>query len=141
MPTLNPETAIRKLILDDAGLGVTLGTRVYPGAGPNAPTYPLGVFERDRTEPQHNMSGPSDIKHVRSMWTWYGYDYDAMITLAEDVEAVLDGYRGTVTIGADSVTFKTLFLEEQADALLKPNDGTGRAVHQIQQTYFVAYEY
>lgn len=140
MAALNPETAIRKLIVDDVGLGATLGTRVYPQAAPQKPTFPLGIYEREVTDVQHDMGGAGNLKHCRSVWTWYGYDYDALSTLAEDVEALLDGNRSTVTIGLDSIEFRTLFLEDQTAQLLKPNDGTGRAVYQIMQTYFVAYD-
>jgi len=140
MAALRPETAIRKLIVDDATLGATLGTRVYPGAAPQGADYPLGVFERDATTPHHHMGGVSTLKYARATFTWYGDNPTTLYTMGEDVEALLDGGRMTVTIGADSITFDTLHLESQQDQMLAQQDGTGRAVYQIMQTYFVAYQ-
>lgn len=140
MATLNPETAIRKLIVDNAGLAAIFGTRIYPHAAPQSAAYPLGVYDRDNTDIQHDMVGAGNLKHVRSVWTWYGTDYDALSTAAGLVEALLDASRVTVTISTDSIQFRTLHMENETREVLMPTDGKGRAVYQIMQTYFVAYQ-
>ena len=140
MPSLKPETAIRKLIADDVAIGALLGNRIFRNAAPQSAAYPLAVFDRDNTDVQRHMGGAEKLKHAQSTWTFYDEDADALDALAELVEALLNGKTPTVTIAAKSITFETLFLDDQTDQILTPTDGKGRPVFQIMQTYFVAYQ-
>ncbi len=139
MPALKPETAIRKLVIDDAGISALISSRVYPDVAPEKSAFPFVVYERISTDVQHDMGGAGNLKYVRVGMTIYSYSPDERNTIAEAIEALLDGNRDTVTISASSIRFQTLFLEDQQDQVLKPDDGKGRAIYQALQTYFVAY--
>jgi hypothetical protein len=142
MAALKPEIAIRKLLLDNAGIASAIGTRIYPGFAEEDQAKPYAIIRRDTTEPDHHMLGVSGLKYVSVELYLYGETYNALTTLAEQFEAVLDGVndRTTVTIGATSIEIARLWMVEQSDEEVTIQDGTGRKTYSVYQRYELHYQ-
>ena len=142
MPALKPEVAIRKVLVDDAGIAALVGTRVYMGYAPQSAALPFVIIRRGGTDVDHSMGGASGLK-MAEVDIWITDDsYEDVTDLGELVEAELysAGHRQTVTIGADSITFSKLFMDEQTDEQEVIPDGAGRPLRRIFQRWNCAYQ-
>lgn len=142
MANLKPEYALRARLIADAQVTAIVSTRIYPpGAAPQGAAYPFIVYQRGNSEHFHKMGSTNSttLQQHEIVIAMYGEDYDALTTLANEVRSSLDGYRGTITVSADSIRFEQFLLMQQEDNSLQPSDGKGRPLFNIDQRYQVAF--
>jgi hypothetical protein len=68
---------------------------------------------------------------VRIQLDLFGDDIDMLYALREAVRMRLDGYKGTVAVGSDSIVFQCIELLDDQSNSETPNDGTDQAPHHI----------
>lgn len=141
MGYLRPESAIRKLLKDAAGVQAALGSDqvVCPlgAAGRNA-LYPHIQYQRLSAQPEHHLGGVSSsgLWMGRSEFTVFADSPDAAIAAADAMRTALDGAEPvTVTIGGDSVTFERLFLSNEDEETFDPADDSDTRIFTITQEY------
>ena len=141
MGYLRPESAIRKLLKDSAGVVATLASDqvVCPlGAAPRNALYPHIQYQRLSAQPMHYLGGVSSsgLWMGRSEYTVFADTADAAIATADAMRTALDGAEPvTVTIGSDSVTFERLFLSNEDEEVFDPADASDTRVFTITQEY------
>ncbi len=90
--TRNIDAGIRKIIKD----GKLVGSRIYPLALPQRPTFPAVVYQRITEPGDYTLSGDTNWRFIRLQLTWYDDDYDDLRDLVDSANALLSGYTGTV---------------------------------------------
>jgi hypothetical protein len=103
------EQALRAVLVADVGVSA-ITTRVYPNYIPQAPTWPLVVYQKVSGERDHDITGPTGKAHPRFQLECWAETYDEAKSLANAVREALDGNtftEGAVTIG--SVVIQTEF--------------------------------
>lgn len=138
---MTPETAIRKLLTDNASITALIGTRIYPGFVAEAKAMPFAVINRDSTEPDHHLLGASGLRNVTVELVLYDEQYADLTALADLFEATLDTVndRSTVTIGGDTFSIARLWMTDQSDETVQLADGKGRKIYSIRQLYELYY--
>lgn len=132
MAVLDPEKAIRKLIVDAA----IVSTRVYPQSAPQSAALPRIVYTRISGAHAHHMTAASGWAEARIQLDVYAANYTSVKAAAESLRVLLDTYRGTVTIGADSVDIDVR-LDNDRDGFDSPGDGSDAGGHRVIQDYIV----
>lgn len=79
------------------------GGDVYGGIAPPSQRAPYITFQRVFGEKIRAINGPSGLAQTTYQIDAYSADYAESRSLAKAIRIILDGFRGTVTIGADSV--------------------------------------
>jgi hypothetical protein len=141
MALLKPEAAIRKLLIDDATLGAAISTRLYPGAAPEKATFPLGIYERRKGTFNSNMTGRGTLRMAEITLAFYAWDYLELGAICTAAINVIDGYRGAVTIGADSVYIDSVLATEDSESVLDvlDDDGSSDQLHSAEQVFQIAW--
>lgn len=83
--------------------GVITPQAVFGGIAPEKQRSPFITFQRVFGSKIRAINGPSGLSQSTFQIDVYSDDYAESRTLAKAVRIILDGFRGTVTIGADSV--------------------------------------
>jgi hypothetical protein len=139
MAALSPESAIRKLLIDDATVAALVSTRIYPeGGAPQTPPLPFIVTKRISRSHFHHMGAAGGLAIARVQVTSYAKSEGEVETLADAIREALDGYRGTVT-NTDSLTIKMLHLDNDLDTMILPWGGLNRGYPAIVQDYKVGH--
>lgn len=111
------------------GLQGTIG--VYPVRAPIEAVYPLVTVAYVSDYSEHVHTGPDGLIRRRIQLDIWSEDHDTTDELAEQVQRLLDGYRGPL---GDSVTVGSCMKDNEFDA----DDTTTRLWRRIQD-YQVAY--
>jgi len=93
------------------------GGRVYALQAPQNSKTPFVVFQRIESERWRSVNGPSGMAQARLQVDAYGDDYYTVKELAADIEAALDGFRGTVEFDGGSVNIGGISLQTDEDLL------------------------
>lgn len=139
MTTLRPETALRSVLIESAGVSAVIGTRLTRTVAPQKSAHPFGVFARVKTEPEYHSTGRSDLRECDVMFAWYHTDFDVLASLVDLVEETLSGYSGEVVVGGSSVNLDTVYLSDERDGDVLIADGSGTPLYCIEQIFRVAY--
>jgi len=137
------ERALFEIIKNISGLGVGSGSnvRVYASLAKKNSSRPFIVYQRIETTPWRTINGPNSISQALMQIDVYNdLPLDAKET-AEKLAAVLDGYRGTVTIPgtspAEQIRFAGISLQNAVDIF----DQTDQPfLHRVSQDYLVTFE-
>lgn len=141
MAYLRPESAMRKLLRDAAGVQAALASDlvVCPlGAAPVNALMPHIQYRRLSADTQHHLGGVSSsgLWMGRTELIVFAETLDAAVTAADAMRTVLDGAEPvTVTIGSDSVTFERLFLSNEDEEVFDPSDSSDTRIFTITQEY------
>lgn len=122
---LKAETAIRSLLLANATIAAGIGTRMYPEAAPKGAAFPLAVISRETADPHHNMTGASGLRPYEVTVAFYGWNGTALANLAVVAGTVIDGHKGTVTVGGESVEIDAAFLMDERESQLEVTNADG----------------
>lgn len=76
--------------------GTSAGARIYPNTLPQGVTLPAMRYFQVSDPPEHTQSGRSKLRHPRWQLDCYADTYLAARTLAGQVIAVIDGYKGAM---------------------------------------------
>lgn len=99
------EQALRSILVADAGV-LAITTRVYPNYIPQAPTWPLIVYQKVSGLRDQALSGPTGKAHPRFQIESWAKTYDEGKSLANAIRVALDGNtftEGAVTIGSSLI--------------------------------------
>ena len=122
---LKPEDAVRKLLIDDSTVSALVSTRIYPaGSVPQTPQLPYIVTSRVSRSHTHHMTAGAGLAISRSQIDIYAKTQTKVDTLADGCREALDGYRGTVTNGAQSLVVKMCHLSN--DILVSDVEWSGQ---------------
>lgn len=141
MGYLRPESAIRKLLRDSAGIQAVLPSEVTVCPLEDVPrnvAMPYITYKRMNASTAHHMGGVSNsgLWMGRTDITVFALTIDSAIAVADAIRAVLDGTEPeTVTIGSDSVTFERMHLSDEDSDVYEPADASDSRVHLITQEY------
>mgnify|MGYP003404668478 FL=1 len=100
---MNVTGPIRYIVTNDADCVALIGTRIYAGIIPQNTAYPAALITIVGNLPNPTKSGTSDVDNVQVQIDAYGYDYDVVAQIDEAVRNAIDGYRGDIVLGADTV--------------------------------------
>ena len=139
MAALSPEEAIITLLEADSAVTNKVSTRIYPEYGPQNPVFPFIVYTRILANHEHHMTAASGLVFPRIELVMFGERYMQVVNLATAVREALDGYRGTVTVGADSLVIALCHLDNDQSAALEPSDGREMPIRSITHDYLVAH--
>ena len=118
--TTSPEQGLRQLLIGNIRIQRQVKDRVYPFKAPQGAPFPFLLYSRTTSAPEHRMSGASGLRGLSFQVDGYARSYEAMQALREAVRLSLDGFRGPVAVGGESIYFRHLFIESDADAFVEP---------------------
>jgi len=124
MAQLEPEYAVRKLLLDDSDVSTLIGTRIYPlFSVPQSAKRPYITYFRSSDDHTYHLTGESGLIVADIEFDVFA-DTDAqMRQLADKFRLAVAGYRGTVTVGSDTCTVQMLHIKNTYDGTDPPPDG------------------
>lgn len=98
------EASFRSLITGNAGIAAIVSSRVYPIVAPDNCVFPCITYQRINTSREHRLDGPGNFTTAlfeTIIWTkretGSGGGVEQARDLSRKIQAVLDGYRGTVS--------------------------------------------
>ena len=104
------------------------GGDVYGGIAPANQRSPFITFQRVFGTKIRAINGPSGLAQATYQIDVYSDDYAESRSLAKAVRIILDGFSGTVTIGADSIRIGGCSMTNERDFTEdKPNPKLYRA--------------
>ena len=116
MAQLQVEQALRSLIIGLAG------GAVFGGIAPETQRAPFITFQRVSGSKVRDINGPSGLAQTTFQIDAYDDDYVGNKTLADDIRKILDGFRGTVTIGPDSIDVGGVSMQGERDFVESETD-------------------
>lgn len=118
MTAANIEQALAAILKADATVAA-ITTRVYPNFIPQAPTYPLIVYQKITGYRDHALTGPTGKAHPRFQVEAWAETYSAAKALANAIREALDGKAlssGSVVIGSSIIQSERDWYEDAAEA-------------------------
>lgn len=137
---VTPEQAIRALLLDDTDTTDLVSTRIYPHSAPQNASLPYLVVMRIDTTGYHHYTAAAARQMARVQIEAYAATYDSGMTIAETVRQALDGYQGTVTVGASTLDVRMVKFESMQSLFISPPAGKETPVHWVETDYMVMHE-
>lgn len=86
------DTAIKELLLEDSGITLLVGDRVYPEVLPQAVTYPAMTFQIISGQSHYHMQGPSELAASRVQFDLYAETKDKLIELKRVFMRLMSGF-------------------------------------------------
>jgi len=88
---------------------------IYAGIAPQSKRAPFIIFQRITGNKIRDLNGPSGLAQVVFQIDAYADGYLESKQFADVIRLILDGYRGTVTIGDDSVRIAGVSFQAERD--------------------------
>lgn len=120
-PNMLVEQALVKLLRDNAEVAGIIGTKIYPAHLPQTLSYPAityGLVNRNSAP----VMDSATTTPPTSLYAFVSHAkgplmnaYETAKLLDEAIRLCLQGYAGTVTIAAESVTIQGIFFVRSAD--------------------------
>ena len=104
------EDIIARLLATSAVTDIC-GSRIYPGARPQASTLPAVVLQHISGGPTYTDDGETGLAEVRIQLDFWADTYSAAKLLARAVKGSLSAFVGTV----GSTTFEYILVEDERD--------------------------
>lgn len=122
------EVAIRHRLVTSPAVSALLGDRIEPSFSSEQTRLPRAVYTRLISDHQHHMGGASGLVFVRVQIDIFADTFSEMEQIGEAVRNRLDGFRGNITVGADTVWLQQVHLEDARDQAVDPTDGSDRGI-------------
>ncbi len=129
MPAI-PEQGLRT-ILGTPRINAIVSDRIFPHRAPQGAAFPFLLYSRTGSVPEHHMRGVSGLRAISFQIDGYARSYETMQNLREAVRQTIDGYRGGVPVNGDTVWFRHLFIENDADAFGEPQAAGDEPIFQF----------
>ena len=113
------------------------GGKVYGSIAPEDARAPFVTFQKVSGFKVRDINGPSGLARTIFQLDMYHDDYTSCVQLADQVRKILDGFSGTVTIGADSVIIGGVSMQGERDFI---EDGTEPKLYRASVDYLFKYE-
>lgn len=113
MGTLSIEAGLVYKLTNTAGVTALVSTRVYLERIPQGATLPCITYQRIDTPrvTTHDTSGSAGTAYPRFQFDAWATTYASARAITDAVRAALNGYRGTITSGADTVTVQAALVD------------------------------
>lgn len=131
------EQAIRARLASDTSVAAIISSKLYPQSAPQGTALPYGIYSRVDAIHEHNMRAASGVYKARVQVDWYAASYSAVIALAEAGRNALQGFRGAVSVGSESVKIRTCHLALEQDGYLNPDDSSQKGIFRKTQDWLV----
>jgi len=105
------EEAVRKIMVDDAGIGALAANRIYPHILPQDATLPAITWQRISGAHLEDMGGEDLLARPRIQVNCWGASYSDASDLRDAVRTALVDYTGTVL----GVVIRIISLEDDGD--------------------------
>jgi len=116
------EQGLMTFLLAQSGITDLVGQRIHFVQAPQDVESPYLVISKISGVREHSHDGSSGLAHPRFQLSAFADTYGAAKAIIAAVQAVLQGYSGTMG-GAGGVAVNGAFYEDEND--LDPGDGTG----------------
>lgn len=136
---ISPEEAIRQRIYEAPGMASVYAKRVYPQIAPQGVVLPYLTYTRISGSPIHHLRGPDTLARARIQVDIFSSTYSQMLAIAAATRKQLDGFRGAISVGTQSVHFSHLFLDSEQVQMVGPLSGSEDPIHRFIQDFVVAY--
>lgn len=124
------KAAFRQHLLDDASISASVGTRIYPDEYvPQSAVLPYLTFGISSRPHESSLSGASGLARARvqlDVWSDLSTETES---IADDVRMLIDGYRGTLGSGGNTIVVRNVFLDDEESSSEARTDGTGVALY------------
>jgi hypothetical protein len=120
--SLEPEQAVFAVLAANAAVAAIVADRVYPTVLPQSAEVPAIVYTRVSADHTHTLGGASSLASGRVQVNCWADSYAEAAELARAVRLAVQGYRGEVAVGAESITIDGLFALSTGD-LADPSAG------------------
>jgi hypothetical protein len=136
MATLTIEAGLVYKLTNTAAIQTLISTRVYLEQIPQGATLPCLTYQRISTArlTAHDISGSAGTAHARFQFDAWATTYASAKAIADALRAALNGYKGTITSGADSVVVQAALIDGESS---EPDVEAGLA--RVRSDYFVWY--
>ncbi len=135
---MQPEEALRRILLDDSDVTDLISERVYPSKAGFRAAYPLVLYTRIDSEYFDTLAGLAGegLAHVGIQLDIFGKGYGAAKAVAQKVLTLLNTYSGTVAgDDDDSLEITRIRLTNKRDGFDNPTDGRPDGIYRIIQEY------
>lgn len=136
---MTAKDALIRLLLSDAALAATVATRWSPQWVPEDDTLPYGCVSTISRTRAHNMEGPSGLVKARVQVDVFAATQRSADQIADRVRLCLDGYVGTVTAGAESLTLDAVLLDNDLDDVEREDEPSENRVARVTLDFLVFY--
>ncbi len=133
---ITAQDALIQMIKDDSDVSSLAGSRVFPDIAPENPRKPYVVVTQISAPRPHHMGGASGIVFNRLQVDGFAKSRLQAKDLKDRIRLATDGYTGTVSVAAQTFTFRRCDMVSDNDAYVQPVPGedTG-GVRQISLDY------
>lgn len=118
-------------------LSAVASGKVYGSIAPENARAPFVTFQKVSGFKVRDINGPSGLARTVFQLDMYEDDYASCVQLADQVRKILDGFAGTVTIGADSVNIGGVSMQGERDFV---ESGTDPKLYRASVDYLFKYE-
>ncbi len=121
-------------------MSAIVGTRVTPRGNVSQTAGKTYIsHQRISTNNEHHIDGASGLQVARVQIDIVSKSYATTTDLAEKCRLAADGYRGLVSIGADSLNLKQCYLTDQSESPTNPTAGAEHGTFVINQDWELGY--
>ncbi len=133
-----PAEAMRLRLMADSAIVALIGDRLLPSAGTMLTVKPFVVFSLLAADHHHHLLNASGLNQARVQFDIFASEYATAKAISELFRLRLDGWRGTVTNGSDSVLLSCVELRDERDDYVPPTDGSDAGTYRLMHDYFVS---
>jgi hypothetical protein len=118
MGTLTIEAGLVTKLTTTAGLTALISTRVYLERIPQGGTLPCLTYQRISTPRvlTHDTSGSAGTAYPRFQFDAWAATYLSAKAITDALRAALNGFKGTITSGADTVVVQAALIDTETSA-------------------------
>jgi hypothetical protein len=115
MATLTIEEGLYTKLSTTVGITNLISTRVYPNKLPQTVTLPAMTYQRIDTPRvhSHDSSGSAGTAHPRFQFDCWAETYSGAKAISDALRAALNGYKGTITSGANTVVVQGALIQDE----------------------------
>lgn len=124
--SLSIEVALYSHLMGSAAVVALIGNRFQPAIASEQSARPYVLYTRLGADHQYHMASASGLLFAFLQLDVFADTYANLEQVCEALRNRLDGYRGIVTAGADSLWLQQVRLDNERDDFVSPTDGSDR---------------
>jgi hypothetical protein len=133
-----PETFVVQRLLTSPTIATLIDDRIEPSLSSEQTTLPRVVYTAIATDSQINLSGGAGYTFKRFQFDVFAKTIEEVQAIAEAFRNRLHGFRGSITVDAESLFFGLIKLEGERDTPTNPDEGTDQPVYGRSLDYFLS---
>ncbi len=132
--SIRPDEMMRSKTLAITAVSTAVATRMYANASPQDPVLPC-IVTTAKQEPLGHLTGQAGWTTADIGLAIFSTNYDEAVDLAEAIRIALNEFKGTVTVGLETVKVGILRLVSQIQDPQEPVDGSEQPIFKIIQSW------